>query len=181
MRTLRSADAENSTRSPHLTSRELYNFVLCLVAISMTVELPISVATVSDMPMNSLATSRTTSDILENAKYTTRTKFGSYSQLDMNVNHYNDKIELTGLTFDRNAEGVYAPKGSPLVLAYSRIDLHGDGWIQLVDEAGPRLVEEDAQTISNLIDQKIREAEIYGIEQRKSDLIGDTDTSPSED
>ncbi len=137
----------------------------------MTVELRISGVTANDTPMNYWAASQATSDILENDKYATRIRSVSFDSPE-DMNHYNAKIQLTGLTFDRSQEGIYYPKGSPLVLDYSRIDIHGDGWVQLVDEAGPRLVEEDAQTISALIDQKIREAEIYNIDQKKDDLIG---------
>jgi hypothetical protein len=182
MTTLKNIVAGNSIRSPLSTSRGLYNFTLCLLVISMTVELQTSGATANATPSKLWRMHQTAlPDILENAKHTTRIRSVSFDSPGHIVNHYNAKIELTGLTFDRNAEGVYAPKGSPLVLDYTKIDIHGDGWVQLVDESGPRLVEEDAQTISTLIDQKIREAELYNIEQKKDDLIGGTNTSTTDD
>lgn len=88
------------------------------------------------------------------------------------MNHFNPRIELTGITFERNTDGIYKHKGSPFVVQASRIDIHGDGWIQLSDESEIRYVEEDAQTISRLIDEKIREQELYEIAQKKDDILG---------
>lgn len=88
------------------------------------------------------------------------------------MNHYNPKVELTAVVFERNGEGRYVSKGTPLILDPDLIILHGDGWIQLNDSDSRILVEEDAQSITSLLDQKIREAEIYQIEVNKNNIIG---------
>lgn len=95
--------------------------------------------------------------------------------------HFNDKISLTQVDFDRNKEGVYLHKGSPLVVNALEIDQHGDGWIQMVGNTGTIRVEEDSDTITKLILAKVKEQARYDAYLRKEQAMGNPGIKPADD
>lgn len=95
--------------------------------------------------------------------------------------HFSDKITLTQVEFDRNKEGVYLHKGSPLVVHALDIEKHGDGWIQMDGEGGEIRVEEDAETITKLILAKVKAEAKYNAYIAKESAMGNPGVKTDDD
>jgi hypothetical protein len=171
MRTLSSSAVGSFMARRPFTSKEWYNFTLCLVVVLATVDFATRKLTANYTLMPCLAILLLLSSTSLPVRKWIKTKLTSLSRM-ISMNHVDPKVTFTKVNFRRESkEGFYISEADRYSVNAGKIESFGPGILHL-DNGEVVYVEEDWDQINNILNLKLAEEEAYNQNMRDIDKMG---------